>query len=111
MSNNPQRYLITAALPYANGPIHIGHLAGCHLPADIYARFRRMQGHEVLFICGTDEHGVPITLAARKEGTTPQAVADKYHEIIDKALYKFGISFDNFSRTTSEVMMKTISNF
>ncbi len=106
-----ERYLITAALPYANGPIHIGHLAGCHLPADIYARFRRMQGHEVLFICGTDEHGVPITIAAKKENTTPQAVADKYHEIIDKALYKFGISFDNFSRTTSEVHRETATDF
>jgi methionyl-tRNA synthetase len=106
-----QRYLITAALPYANGPIHIGHLAGCHLPADIYARFRRMQGHEVLFICGTDEHGVPITIAAKKENTTPQAVADKYHEIIDKSLYKFGISFDNFSRTTSEVHRETATDF
>ena len=111
MSTAPERFLVTAALPYANGPIHIGHLAGCHLPADIFARFRRMQGHEVLFICGTDEHGVPITLAARKEHITPQEVADKYHKIIDDALFKFGISFDNFSRTTSEIHKQTASEF
>ncbi|MEY2898399.1 MAG: methionine--tRNA ligase, partial [Bacteroidota bacterium] len=106
-----QRFLITAALPYANGPIHIGHLAGCHLPADIFARYRRMQGDDVLFICGTDEHGVPITIAAKKENTTPQAVADKYHELIDVSLYKFGISFDNFSRTTNQVHKDTAAEF
>lgn len=106
-----QRYLITAALPYANGPIHIGHLAGCHLPADIFARYRRMHDDDVLFICGTDEHGVPITIAAKKENTTPQAVADKYHELIDVSLYKFGISFDNFSRTTNQTHKDTAAEF
>jgi methionyl-tRNA synthetase len=106
-----QKYLITAALPYANGPMHIGHLAGCHLPADIFARYQRMHNHDVIFICGTDEHGVPITIAARKENSTPQAIADKYHEIIDKALFKFGISFDNFSRTSSKLHKETASDF
>ena len=82
--------LVTAALPYANGPVHIGHLAGAYLPADIYVRFLRMLGEDVIFICGSDEHGVPITLRARKEGVTPQQVVDKYHSIIKKSFSDFG---------------------
>ena len=84
MSQNPKRYTITAALPYTNGPVHIGHLAGVYVPADIYARFQRLQGKDVAFVCGSDEHGVPITLKAKREGISPQQVVDKYHAIIKK---------------------------
>ena len=96
------RKLITAALPYANGPVHIGHLAGVYIPADVYARFQRRLGKDVAFICGSDEHGIPITIRAKKEGVTPQDIVDKYHGIIKKSFEDLGISFDEYSRTTSE---------
>ena len=98
MSN---KKMITAALPYANGPVHIGHLAGVYIPADVYARFNRRLGKDVAFICGSDEHGIPITIRAKKEGVTPQDIVDKYHEIIKKSFVDLGISFDEYSRTTS----------
>ena len=106
-----KRYTITAALPYTNGPIHIGHLAGVYIPADIYSRFLRIKGNDVLFICGSDEHGVPITLKAKKEGIHPQDVVDKYHKIIKDSFAEFGISFDNYSRTSSKIHHKTASDF
>lgn len=106
-----KRTTITAALPYANGPVHIGHLAGVYVPADIYARYLRGKGKEVAFICGSDEHGVAITLRARKEGTTPQMVVDKYHEQIKNAFASFGISFDIYSRTSSKTHHETASAF
>ena len=106
-----KRHLITAALPYANGPIHIGHLAGAYLPADIYARFLRMKGDDVAFICGSDEHGAAITLRAKKEGTTPQAIVDKYHTINAKAFADFGIDFDIFHRTSSKIHHETAQEF
>ena len=87
-----KRYTITAALPYTNGPIHIGHLAGVYVPADIYARYLRLTGNDVAFICGSDEHGVPITIKAKKEGVTPQDIVDKYHAIIKKSFEDFGIT-------------------
>jgi methionyl-tRNA synthetase len=110
---NPKfkRTLVTAALPYANGPLHIGHLAGCYLPADIYVRFLRSNGHDVKFICGSDEHGVPITIKAKKEGITPQAVVDKYHKMMGESFKEFGVSFDVYSRTTSPVHHDTASDF
>ena len=108
---SPKRYTITAALPYTNGPIHIGHLAGVYVPADIYARFMRMQGREVAFVCGSDEHGVPITIKAKKEGVSPQDVVDKYHKIIKRSFEDFGISFNNYSRTSAEVHHQTASEF
>lgn len=111
MDQNPNRYTITAALPYTNGPVHIGHLAGVYVPADIYARFQRLQNKDVAFICGSDEHGVPITIKAKKEGITPQQVVDKYHAIIKKSFEEFGISFDNYSRTSAEIHHKTASEF
>jgi len=107
----PKRYTITAALPYTNGPVHIGHLAGVYVPADIYARYLRKQGNDVLYICGSDEHGVPITLKAKKEGISPQDVVDKYHAIIQKAFSDFGISFDNYSRTSAEIHHDTAAQF
>ena len=107
----PKRYTITAALPYTNGPVHIGHLAGVYVPADIYARYQRLQNKDVAFICGSDEHGVPITIKAKKEGITPQQVVDKYHAIIKKSFEDFGISFDNYSRTSAEIHHKTASEF
>ena len=97
-----KRKMITAALPYANGPVHIGHLAGVYIPADVYTRFQRNTGQEIAFICGSDEHGIPITIRAKKEGITPQDVVDKYHEIIKKSFADLGISFDEYSRTTSK---------
>ena len=97
-----KRKMITAALPYANGPVHIGHLAGVYIPSDVYARFQRNTGQEIAFICGSDEHGIPITIRAKKEGITPQDVVDKYHEIIKKSFADLGISFDEYSRTTSK---------
>ncbi len=106
-----KRYTITSALPYANGPIHIGHLAGVYVPADIYARYLRSKGESVLFIGGSDEHGVPITIKARKEGITPQQVVDKYHNIIKKSFEDFGISFDIYSRTSNKIHHETASDF
>ncbi|PCH74812.1 MAG: methionine--tRNA ligase [Flavobacteriaceae bacterium] len=105
------RYTITAALPYTNGPVHIGHLAGVYVPADIYARYLRLNGKDVAFICGSDEHGVPITLKAKKEGVTPQDIVDKYHAIIKNSFLDFGITFDNYSRTTSKIHHETASEF
>ncbi len=110
-SNKKQRYTITAALPYTNGAVHIGHLAGVYVPADIYARFLRLTNNDVLFVCGSDEHGVPITLRAKKEGITPQQVVDKYHKIIKDSFSDFGISFDNYSRTSAKIHHKTASDF
>jgi methionyl-tRNA synthetase len=106
-----KRYTITAALPYTNGPIHIGHLAGVYVPADIYARYLRLTGNDVAFICGSDEHGVPITIKAKKEGVSPQDVVDKYHAIIKKSFEDFGISLDNYSRTTAKIHHDTASEF
>lgn len=103
--------MITAALPYANGPVHIGHLAGVYIPADVYARFQRRAGKEVAFICGSDEHGIPITIRAKKEGVTPQDIVDKYHEIIKKSFSDLGISFDEYSRTTSQKHYETSQEF
>lgn len=111
MKKNFKRTLITTALPYANGPVHIGHLAGVYVPADIYARYLRLKGEEVLMIGGSDEHGVPITLRAKKEGITPQDVVDRYHGIIKKSFEEFGISFDIYSRTTSETHRQVASDF
>ncbi len=111
MSNKYRRTLITAALPYANGPVHIGHMAGVYIPADIYARYLRLRGEEVLFIGGSDEHGVPITIRARKEGITPQDIVNRFHALIKKAFEDFGISFDVYSRTTSDEHKRTASDF
>ena len=108
---NPERYTVTAALIYANGPIHIGHLAGCYLPADVYVRYLRAKGKDVAFISGTDEHGVPITIKAKKEGITPQAVVDKYYKQIKESFQDFGISFDIYSRTTNPVHHQTSQDF
>ena len=108
---HPKRYTITAALPYTNGPVHIGHLAGVYVPADIYARYLRLNHKDVAFVCGSDEHGVPITLKAKAEGISPQAVVDKYHEIIKSSFKEFGISFDNYSRTTAPIHHETASEF
>ena len=106
-----KRYTITAALPYTNGPIHIGHLAGVYVPADIYSRYLRLTGNDVAFICGSDEHGVPITIKAKKEGVSPQDIVDKYHAIIKKSFEDFGISFDNYSRTSAKIHHDTASEF
>ncbi|MCW3105367.1 MAG: methionyl-tRNA synthetase [Bacteroidetes bacterium] len=106
-----KRYTITAALPYANGPVHIGHLAGCYLPADIYTRYLRSKGADVKYICGSDEHGVPITIKAKKEGITPQQVVDKYNKIMGDSFKEFGISFDIYSRTSSPTHHNTASEF
>ena len=106
-----KRSTITAALPYANGPIHIGHLAGCYLPADIYVRFLRMRGEEVAFVCGSDEHGMAITMKARKEGVTPREIVDRYHEMMRDALAGFGVQFDIYSRTSSPKHAEVASNF
>lgn len=111
MSENPKRYTITAALPYTNGPIHIGHLAGVYVPSDIYARYLRLQGKDVAFICGSDEHGVAISMKAKKEGITPQQVIDKYDAIIRQSFIDFGISFDNYSRTSSKIHHDTAQEF
>lgn len=108
---HPKRYTITAALPYTNGPIHIGHLAGVYVPSDIYSRYLRLQGKDVAFICGSDEHGVAISMKAKKEGITPQEVIDKYDGIIRKSFIDFGISFDNYSRTSSKIHHDTASEF
>ncbi len=111
MIKNPKRYTVTAALIYANGPIHIGHLAGCYLPADVYVRYLRAKGKDVAFISGTDEHGVPITIKAKKEGITPQAVVDKYYGIIKQSFEDFGISFDKYSRTSNKIHHETSQEF
>ena len=111
MEKKINRTLVTAALPYANGGVHIGHLAGVYVPADIYVRYLRLKKRDVLFICGSDEHGVPVTIRARKEGCTPQQVVDRYNKIIKESFEGFGISFDFFGRTTSEVHKKTASDF
>lgn len=108
---NPARYTITAALPYTNGPIHIGHLAGVYVPADIYARYLRATGKEVLFVCGSDEHGVAISMKAKKEGVSPQNIIDKYHGIIKQSFEDFGITFDNYSRTSAKIHHETASDF
>jgi methionyl-tRNA synthetase len=108
---NFKRYLVTSALPYANGPIHIGHLAGVYIPSDIYTRYLRMKGADVISICGSDEHGVPITLKARKEGVTPQEIVDRYHSLNKKAFEEFGIAFDIYSRTSNKVHYDTASDF
>lgn len=107
----PKRYTITAALPYTNGPIHIGHLAGVYVPSDIYARYLRLQGHDVAFMCGSDEHGVAISMKAKKEGITPQQVIDKYDGIIRQSFIDFGISFDNYSRTSAQIHHDTAQEF
>ena len=106
-----KRYTITAALPYTNGPIHIGHLAGVYVPADIFARYQRLKNNDVAFICRSDEHGVAISIKAKKEGTTPQAIIDKYHTIIKQSFADFGISFDNYSRTSAPIHHQTASDF
>ncbi|AKD03459.1 methionine--tRNA ligase [Pontibacter korlensis] len=111
MTNNPKRYTVTAALPYANGPVHIGHLAGVYLPADVYVRYLRLQNRDVKFICGSDEHGVPITIRAKKEGITPQQAVDKYHELIKKSFEDFNISFDVYDRTSSKIHAETAGDF
>lgn len=111
MKKSFKRHLVTAALPYANGPVHIGHLAGVYVPADIYVRYLRMRGEDVRFVCGSDEHGIPITIKARQEGVSPQQIVDKYHEIIKKSFEGLGISFDIYSRTTSKIHYKTASAF
>ena len=111
MEKNFKRTTVTSALPYANGPVHIGHLAGVYVPADIYVRYLRLKGEEVLFVGGSDEHGVPVTQRARKEGITPQDVVDRYHNIIKESFKEFGISFDVYSRTTSDVHHKFASDF
>ncbi len=106
-----KRTLVTAALPYANGPLHIGHIAGCYLPADIYVRYLRSKGEEVIFVCGSDEHGVPITIRAQKENTTPQAIVDKYHHILKESFEGLNISFDIYSRTTHKIHYQTAQEF
>ncbi len=111
MIQNPKRYTITAALPYTNGPIHIGHLAGVYVPSDIYSRYLRLQDKDVLFVCGSDEHGVAISMKAKKEGVTPQEIIDKYDGIIRQSFIDFGIAFDNYSRTSSKIHHDTASEF
>ncbi|MBI9063090.1 MAG: class I tRNA ligase family protein, partial [Marinilabiliaceae bacterium] len=108
-TGNFKRTLVTTALPYANGPVHIGHLAGVYVPADVYVRYLRMKGEDVLLIGGSDEHGVPITLKAKNEGVTPQDIVDKFHGIIKDSFEKFGITFDVYSRTTSKTHYETAS--
>ena len=111
MEKNFKRTTVTAALPYANGPVHIGHLAGVYVPADIYVRYLRLKGRQVIFVGGSDEHGVPVTIRARKEGISVQQVVDRYHELIKESFSRFGISFDIYSRTTSDVHHKLASDF
>ena len=111
MAKDFKRYLVTSALPYANGPVHIGHLAGVYIPSDIYTRYLRLRGREVIHVCGSDEHGVPITIKAKKEGITPQQVVDRYHQIIKNSFEGLGISFDIYSRTSSDMHTVTASDF
>ena len=106
-----KRYLVTSALPYANGPVHIGHLAGVYVPSDIYVRYLRLRGRDVISVCGSDEHGVPITIKAKKEGITPQQVVDQYHNIIKESFRKLGMSFDIYSRTSSKMHHQTAAEF
>lgn len=106
-----KKHTVTAALPYANGPVHIGHLAGVYIPADIYVRYLRSKGEDVVFVCGSDEHGVPITIRAKKEGVTPQEIVDKYHGVIKKSFEDFGVSFDIYSRTSSDIHHETAADF
>ena len=106
-----KRYLITAALPYANGPVHIGHMAGVYVPADIYVRYLRAQKRDVLFVGGSDEHGVPITIRALKEGVPPQQIVDKYHAMIKESFEQMGISFDIYSRTSNKIHHETSAAF
>ena len=111
MDKKFKRTLVTSALPYANGPVHIGHLAGVYVPADIYVRYLRMRGEDVLYVCGSDEHGVPITIKARQQGCSPQDIVDKYHKIIKDSFSGLGINFDIYGRTSSEVHEKNASDF
>ncbi len=111
MAKQFKRYLVTSALPYANGPVHIGHLAGVYIPSDIYTRYLRLKGCDVISVCGSDEHGVPITIKARKEGITPQQVVDRYHTLIEDSFRRFGMSFDIYSRTSSPTHAQTASDF
>ncbi|MEY2752224.1 MAG: hypothetical protein RLZZ570_170 [Bacteroidota bacterium] len=111
MASEFKRTLVTAALPYANGPIHLGHLAGCYLPSDIYVRFKRLKGDEVAFVCGSDEHGMAVTMKARKEGVTPREIVDRYHVMMRDALADFGIAFDHYSRTSSDRHKQVASDF
>src|SRR5574344_2189950 len=111
MEKKLKRTTVTSALPYANGPVHIGHLAGVYVPADIYVRYLRLKKEEVLFIGGSDEHGVPVTIRAKKEGITTQDVVDRYHSLIKRSFEEFGISFDIYSRTTSKIHHKFASDF
>ncbi|MBO6160240.1 MAG: class I tRNA ligase family protein, partial [Bacteroidales bacterium] len=106
-----KRTLVTCALPYANGPVHIGHLAGVYVPADIYVRYLRMKGEDVLYVCGSDEHGVPITIKARQQGVSPQDIVDKYHGIIKQSFTGLGINFDIYGRTSSPVHAANASEF
>src|SRR5699024_7172890 len=111
MEKKFKRTTVTAALPYANGPVHLGHMAGVYVPADIYVRYLRLKKRDVLFVGGSDEHGVPITIRAKKEGITPQDVVDRYHKLIKDSFKEFGISFDIYSRTTSETHKEVASDF
>ena len=111
MEKKFKRTTVTSALPYANGPVHIGHLAGVYVPADIYVRYLRLKKEDVIFIGGSDEHGVPITIRAKKEGVTPQDIVDRYHTLIKESFKEFGISFDVYSRTTSKTHHDTASEF
>ena len=108
---NPSRYLVTAALPYANGPLHIGHIAGCYLPADIYVRFLKSIGKDVKFVCGSDEHGMAITMKAKKEGKTPSQIVDHFHAIMQQGFKDFGILFDIYSRTSKPIHHQTAQDF
>jgi methionyl-tRNA synthetase len=111
MSLTYKRNIVTSALPYANGPVHIGHLAGCYLPSDIFVRYKRSKGEDVIFVCGSDEHGVPITIKAKKEGKSPQEIVDKYHKMMGDSFKEFGISFDIYARTSSKIHHQTASDF
>ena len=106
-----KRTLVTSALPYANGPLHIGHIAGAYLPGDIFVRYSRLKGDDIVYICGTDEYGVPITISADKEGKTPQDIVDHFYPIIKDSFEKLGIKFDNFSRTTNPIHTETAQDF
>ncbi|MGE5797726.1 MAG: class I tRNA ligase family protein, partial [Ignavibacteria bacterium] len=106
-----EKIIVTSALPYANGPIHLGHLSGAYLPADIYVRYKRLKGADIIFLCGSDEHGVPITITADKEKVKPQVIIDRYHEANKKAFERFGISFDIYSRTSLPVHHETSKEF
>lgn len=111
MSKPFKRYLVTSALPYANGPVHIGHLAGVYIPSDIYTRYLRLKGYDVISVCGSDEHGVPITIKARKEASRPQQIVDRYHQLIKSSFEGLGMSFDIYSRTSSKTHAATASEF